>query len=106
MSLLKEHRLVLMDNPEKIHINDVEYIRADLVPNWRTDMENAPKDGTFVLIYDGSQNEARVCEWEHIGYDYHNRIEKYGWVWGFDTSSGGNYYFTIDNPVKWMPIPK
>lgn len=39
---------------------DVEYLRADLVPRWSDDMDAAPKDGTRVLTFHPANPKAII----------------------------------------------
>jgi hypothetical protein len=75
-----------------------EYIRADLVPTWRS-MESAPKDGTPMLLDDGVN--CFVASWSTCNM----KGDEKGWV-HFALITDWNDYFTVDDPVRWMPIPK
>ena len=79
----------------QINDNDSEYIRADLVPGWSSDMDAAPKDGAFVLVFspdavDPAWNDPgiRVSNWEA------------GQWQGFPWTAKGPYAVT-----HWMPLP-
>ena len=67
----------------------VEYIRADLAPQWQ-DIATAPKDGTFILAFGNGvaiHNCHYIAEWS----------EGDGWICS---------YSDVDvTPSHWMPLP-
>ena len=66
-------------------------------------MEDAPKDGTRILIKD---NEGTVFVGAWIGYNYEPRTKLiYNWVIpeSWQDEQGG--YYDIDNPIGWMYCP-
>ena len=76
--------------------------------NWRTDIENAPKDKPIIVInpaWDGRgicRYTYQVVEWTKIDrYDEESTV--YGWVFEFDHEY--DYYRTVNNPKYWMEIP-
>jgi hypothetical protein len=77
----------MLCNQEKS--DDVQYIRADLVPQWQ-DIETAPKDGTFILAFGNGvaiHNCHYIAEWS----------EGDGWICS---------YSDVDvTPSHWMPLP-
>ncbi len=58
--------------------------------NWRTDVENAPKDGSPILVVDNRLSRewcifsVRVVSWEELRADE----GEYGWVYGYDHEDG------------------
>jgi hypothetical protein len=73
----------------KIHKqNPVEYIRADLVPQWQP-IETAPKDGTEIIV---------LC-----------RRKKVSLGWYFSASTNNKHWLNENgskiNPTHWMPLP-
>lgn len=114
--------------------NDQEYIRADLVPGWRTDFENAPQDGTPILVwhvhdsdpyYEEDTNRLTVfgAHFEGMGFAhpdgpcvavwggaYHEDVSGEGWGPYVDIPNWwflkGDDFETPLAPVKWMPIPE
>jgi hypothetical protein len=79
--------------PERIHVNingsdsSVEYIRADLVPTWRTDIENAYKDQVIL-----ASNDADI-----VAIEWNDSYKE----WQITGTYGDAF-----KPIKWMPIPK
>jgi hypothetical protein len=73
---------------------------------WRTDIENAPKDGTRILvcgyqvseIYDPEDEQVVVAAWFGGKSDYDGD----DW-WGVH---GGVYYGVWIRPRLWAPIPE
>lgn len=64
--------------------------------HWRTDIENAPKDGTKILLYEDGEIEA--MSWQLKPWDY----KEYGWC---GTSCGPNPdCVTFDAPTAWRHI--
>lgn len=68
---------------------EAEYIRADLVPDWKP-IETAPKDGSEILGYVGSGyvGGAIVLHALNDGDTWHD-WDAYAW-----------------EPTHWMPLPK
>lgn len=67
-------------------------------------MENAPKDGSRILIKD-NDGVVYVAAW--IGYNLGlGKTKFYDWVIpeSWQDEQGG--YYEIDNPVGWMHCPK
>ena len=67
---------------------------AEAAPKWRTDLENAPKDGAHILIYAGG--EQFVAFWDVS-------IEEGDGQWVIARSPG--MAFIVRNPTHWMPLP-
>lgn len=80
--------------PDKIYIADegIEYIRADLVPQWQP-IETAPMDGTRILLC-RPNHIIPVCE----GWYENNYIKSFHWR----CYDGGVY----KGPIYWMPLPQ
>jgi hypothetical protein len=70
----------------------VEYIRADLVPQWQP-IENAPRDGTQILGAWQCLNKT----WDMNAMFYFEEDGEGGW---FDYHA--EY---MHNPTHWMPLP-
>ena len=83
--------------------------------NWRTDIENAPKDGTEILMYYG---EVRVVSWSDVSimfsgtsaYEYNQEPIEYGWVTSgslcYKINNSGDIRLreTMFNPTYWCEI--
>jgi hypothetical protein len=83
--------------------------------NWRNDIENAPKDGTEILMYDG---EVRVVSWGDVSvmfsgtsaYEYNEEPIEYGWVTSgticYKINNQGDIRLreTMSNPTHWCEI--
>lgn len=79
-------------------VDRVEYIRADLVPQWKP-IETAPKDGTHIPLYFPSYHEGKVDVYYFTeGYDYEG-----SWDGLEGYSPIGDYE---DQPTHWMPLPE
>jgi hypothetical protein len=72
---------------ERISPDEVEYIRADLVPTWRTDIENAYKDQVIL-----ASNDADI-----VAIEWNDSYKE----WQITGTYGDAF-----KPIKWMPIPK
>lgn len=72
-------------------------LRVAAAPAWRFDMENAPRDGSAVLIFaDGEVGFG----WYDDGLDPDgNPYEEPGWYW-FDQHEQGP-----TEPTAWQPLP-
>lgn len=70
-------------------VYDVEYIRADLSPQWQP-IETAPKDGTWILIW---------LDW--IGHPMSSAFDNGSWQ-NLPWVANSKLY----NPTHWMPLPK
>jgi hypothetical protein len=84
--------------------------------NWRTDVENAPKDGTPILVVDHNWNyewckyAVRVVSWEKLrdedpddrGDNVVYERPSHGWAKSFDHEYGITY--TVDNFKYWHPL--
>lgn len=60
---------------------------------WR-DIATAPKDGTEVFAWDGSDNI--ICHW-------HGSVA--GWVTDWETVSGYDVGWNKVSPTHWLPLP-
>ena len=71
-----------------------EYLRADLVPDWSSDMEAAPKDGTRILTFHPACPGAII-----------ERARRDNWV--VNEWRGIGWYWSLPEqpPIAWMPIP-
>lgn len=76
---------------------------------WNTNFEEAPKDGTWVLLkggnigytWDGDSQPPVVCaQFTH----YLNGSEQEEGNWQFAWYDGG-YLGEYENPTAWMPVP-
>ena len=63
-------------------------------------IETAPKDGTRILVYNGS---IYVAAWEEATMTLK---EKKDWVYSCYSLNGWNYYEIVYEPTHWMPLPK
>lgn len=73
------------------------------VLNWRTDIENAPTDGTEVLLWDG--RAAKVCHWVATSEEYNafrRGDPEYGWAYAYDHEY--SMYYTVVDPKFWCEI--
>lgn len=71
----------------------IEYIRADLVPGWSSDMDAAPKDGTPVLV---AAEDCNVGEASFIDGEWWWSSQACAVCWPVESSNG---------PVThWMPL--
>ena len=68
--------------------SEVEYLRADLVPQWQP-IETAPKDGTVVLL-------GRADYYPKSGYWVEHEFQDW-WGWDRDRACP---------PTHWMPLPE
>ena len=83
--------------PEETGIELAAYVAralADAAPKWRTDLENAPKDGAHILIYAGG--EQFVAFWAVS-------IEEGDGQWVIARSPG--MAFIVRNPTHWAELP-
>ena len=73
---------------------DLEYIRADLVPQWQP-IETAPKAGTWVMLYESNGYEWGVdCTHWLASMNLHGE-----WVDQDDC-------LVVRHPTHWMPLPE
>ncbi|QDP55326.1 MAG: hypothetical protein Tp176DCM1853251_10 [Prokaryotic dsDNA virus sp.] len=72
--------------------DDTEYVRADLTQQWRTDMENAPKDGTWRLVCQSRNGIIRTATWSDT-YD--------AWL-----TAGSSCMSFVAEVTHWMPLPQ
>lgn len=70
-----------------------EYLRADLVPLWCSDMEAAPKDGTRILTFHPADPTAII-----------ERARRDNWV--INEWRGRSWYRSLPEqpPIAWMPL--
>ncbi len=76
---------------------------------WRTDVENAPKDGTTILVVDNAwKNHSEWCnycvkavQWDRLS-DMDEDDDKHGWVYGYDHEWG--YAQIVDSFDFWCVI--
>jgi len=70
-----------------------EYLRADLVPGWSSDMEAAPKDGTRILTFHPADSTAII-----------ERARRDNWV--INEWRGCSWYRSLPEqpPIAWMPL--
>jgi hypothetical protein len=61
----------------------------------------APKDGSDILLFNGSSQRMQVCSW---GYDDLFKSEPKEWIFG-ESQGEHNEYSVFDNPSHWMPLP-
>ena len=73
---------------------DIEYIRADLVPQWQP-IETAPKDGTKIL---GAWPQLRKHKWWTIQPVFFHCGD---WIHGWDEDED-----LALHPTHWMPLPE
>ena len=71
----------------------VEYIRADLVPAWSSDMDAAPRDGSRVLTFHPANPKAVVMRARHDSI-----------VW--NAVKAGQWWYSLPEqpPTHWMRI--
>jgi len=74
---LDEDGIYMASEPGKFLNIDVEYTRSDLVPQWRSDMENAPKDGTRILVVNRF-DVVYIVEWSDAA-EFGNFEVSQGW---------------------------
>lgn len=67
---------------------------GEAAPQWRTDMEDAPRDGTCILIY--AEGVQFVAFWAVS-------IEEGDGQWVIARSPG--MAFIVRDPTHWMPLP-
>ncbi|WP_332692073.1 DUF551 domain-containing protein [Devosia sp.] len=65
--------------------------------NWLP-IETAPRDGSRVLLSDGTDVE--IAKWGDI-----NMAEKKGWQISCNADTGWNYYEVFYAPTHWAPLP-
>jgi hypothetical protein len=83
------------DTPDGFVSKPAEYLRADLVPRWSTDMDAAPKDGSYILTFSA---DAVDPKWNDPGIRVLNWTgEKWN---GFPWGPAKAHTFT-----HWMPLP-
>jgi hypothetical protein len=85
----------------QLTVDDLEQAVAILQAHeWRTDMENAPRDGTEILLTDG--RSVHVGRWDPL------ESIKHPWRFLDDTSLGcensGLNGWTVDGPTHWKPL--
>jgi hypothetical protein len=72
--------------------------------NWRTDIENAPKDRP-ILVIDSRWDDCKPCRYTYQVVEW-TRIDKtsneYGWAYDYDHDYDD--YRTVNNPKFWMEI--
>lgn len=96
-----------MDSPYTGTYCDVDdggqcYVREDLTRQWNSNIDEAPRDGTYILLFD--DGEVFTASWDHHvarSWRSHNRHYE-GWfpnVWG-------DFYDIVDSPTHWMPLPQ
>ena len=83
-------------------IDEIERLRG-AVPQWRTDMENAPKDGTvFIALLPGGEGICR-CYWADVDQD--ELTGKVYWWW-IDPDDRHEFADGPDDaPIAWLPLP-
>ena len=67
--------------------------------NWRTDIENAPKDDTSVLLYDQRTECTYMCHW---AADYNSKSSTKKWL--IDMSDDDQGYAVMTSPTHWCPV--
>ena len=79
--------------------------------NWRTDLENCPKDRPF-LVVDPRWNHRQPCMYTYriVEYTALNRMldeddhnQRYGYAYQYDHEE--DFYYTVDGFTQWMEIP-
>lgn len=76
-----------------------EYVRADLVPGWSSDMDAAPKDGTLHLrgLWVHSAKTGKPLYWQ---------VDAGGYDDGeFTGPHGDDFGWSADDYTHWMPLP-
>jgi len=81
-------------NPDQRRRKETEYVRADLVPRWSTDMDAAPKDGTRILTFHPAQPGAII-----------ERARRDNYV--INAMKAGQWWYSLPEqpPVAGMPLP-
>lgn len=75
---------------------DAERICAALNAGWQP-IATAPKDGTPVLTW--ADGGVAVAEWLPLG-------DAGEWIPGGNVSGDGGYFYLVQEPTHWMPIPR
>lgn len=99
--------------PDKENDYDVDYIRADLVPQWQP-IETAPKDGTEIDLWvNCGRGSFRVtnCRWGQS--DWAGRYHK-DWIYmkrddddpHRDALADVEYDFGVNSVTHWQPLPQ
>jgi hypothetical protein len=80
-----------------------------MTQNWRTDVENAPKDGTPFLVIDPfweNQNwckySMKIVSWQKINNN--DTLDRFGWSYSYDYEY--LVHQCVDDFKYWMEIPK
>lgn len=74
----------------------VEYIRADLVPQWQP-IETAPKDGQVIIVWDGEA-------WEVTAWGKVSHVPIYGFLQVLFRDVN-DIDLLNPQPTHWMPLP-
>ncbi len=74
--------------------------------NWRTDVENAPKDGSKILVvgkdWGGQPQIVSWCATNEESHDLHGDELEFGWVFDYDYEQGFAYY--VEEFSHWCPL--
>ena len=80
-------------------------MKATLNESAWMDIETAPKDGTWVLVYGGgTSDEAEQRKIAVAQYSNYLNSGTCVWHWQFAWYDGG-YYGVFEEPTHWMPLP-
>jgi hypothetical protein len=65
----------ILDHPPEIwrrrREEYTEYVRADIVPRWSTDMDAAPRDGSLVVLHIVGHNAPVIARWDQVrGWEF------------------------------------
>jgi len=72
--------------------------------NWQP-MDTAPKDGTWVLVYDDGVQVVAKYMWQNNWlWATHLDVSDWHWATHLDASEGHKVYQTCV-PSRWMPLP-
>ena len=78
----------------------------DFEPVMYETIDTAPKDGTFILVWDGDTKEWEKAAWmKNHSYDSKDK-GFYAWCISGTWGDEQGYYSTVDNPVVWTLLPR
>lgn len=83
---------------DRIHDDDIEYTRSDLIPTWQP-IETAPKNGTLVLVFSVT---ATLIQ-DSISIRYWNKDKE---KWALPFNAHNVVVLSFHEPTHWMPLPK